>query len=399
VSDLATLDQALLHSILESSELGCLITDSEGYIVYINRRVIEKTGYELSEVAGKSLSVLGSASRSLRNHAELWSSIQNKGVWRSRSMSESNSGDKLVVLQSINPILGPDGKTKYLLSFSESTLNSPFDQDAFPELVKAIRAEDVYIVGQPIYDAYTGQVNIVEVLIRWTHEKYGQVSPLNIIELASQNNYLSAVAIHVVEQLINFVVENQSLYEDVCFAINLNISQIINYSLINNIIELIDSAGIDRSRIIFESTESDSLPIPIDEAAQHFSWIRDQGVLIAIDDFGSGYSTLDYVNNLSVNIIKVDRSLVKGVENCYRRLDTLLSLLKLCERQGVLIVVEGIENEVQHSLIQAENISGLLVQGFLYAKPAPLSDNIFVRNDREDLFGLTKVRKISKEII
>jgi len=398
VSDLATLDQILLHNILESSDLGYLITDAEGYIVYINRRVIDQTGYELSEVAGKSLSVLRPGSGSSSSHSEFWNLLQKKGMWRSRLKNDSDNGEKLVVLNSINPILGPDGKTKYLLSFGESTLNNPFDQEAFSELVKAIGAEEVYIVGQPIYDAYTGQVNIVEVLIRWTHQKYGQVNPLNIIELASQNNYLSAVAIYVVEQLIDFLVENHGLYEKLCFSINLNVSQIINSSLIKNIIDLIDSAGIDRSRIIFESTESDCLPIPINEAAQHFSWIRDQGVLIAIDDFGSGYSTLDYINNLSVNIIKVDRSLVKGIEDCSRRWDTLLSLLKLCERQGVLIVVEGIENEMQHSLIIAENITGLLVQGFLYAKPEPLSDEMFRENRRPHLFGVTRALRESEEI-
>jgi len=397
VSDLATLDETLLNSILESSGSGYLITDSEGYILYINRRVTDKTGYELSELSGKSPSIIGSGGGSSDSHAELWKCLQGNGTWRSRLVSESNDGQRLVVLHSINPILGADGKTKFLLSFNDSILNHPYDQDGFPGLVKAIAADDVYIVGQPIYDVYTGQVNIVEVLIRWTHDKYGHVSPLSIIELASQNNYLSAVAIHVVEKLISFLVKYHNKYEDVCFAINLNMPQIINSSLIINIIDLLDVAGINRSKIIFESTESDSLPIALSEAARHFLWIRDQGFLIAIDDFGSGYSTLDYINNLSVNIIKIDRSLVNGIEKCSRRLDTLLSLLKLCERQGVLIVVEGIENQLQHNLILAEGIRGILVQGFLYARPAPLSEKMFRRNSMSNDSEVIVPSKISRE--
>ena len=109
----------------------------------------------------------------------------------------------------------------------------------------------------------------------------------------------------------------------------------------------------------------------------HFKWIKKQGIKIAIDDFGSGYSTFDYVNSLDVDIIKIDRSLVCDIETKARKLETLMALLQLCHKLDVITVVEGIENIHQHQLIKDINIANILVQGYFYAKPSSLKEQTF----------------------
>ncbi|MBL4899809.1 MAG: EAL domain-containing protein [Colwellia sp.] len=251
------------------------------------------------------------------------------------------------------------------------------DRDMFIELKKAMDNNLLHLAGQPIFNINTGEVLMIEILLRWQHNEYGAVNPTKIIELASKNGYLSKVALYVAKQLVIFLNDNNVLYKDISFALNFNMPQIINLTLIQALLNIFDDFGIDKSRLIFEATEVDSSPVSLDNVVNHFQWIKQQGIKIAIDDFGSGYSTLNYINNLDVDIIKIDRSLVCDIETSTRKLETLGVLLQLCKKLGVIIVVEGIENISQHNLIKNIGVTNILVQGFFYAKPSSLKEQTF----------------------
>ncbi|NQY86480.1 MAG: EAL domain-containing protein [Colwellia sp.] len=251
------------------------------------------------------------------------------------------------------------------------------DRDMFIELEKAMNNKILHLAAQPIFNINTGEVIMVEILLRWQHDEYGAVNPMTIIELASKNGYLSKVALYVAKQLVIFLHEHGDLYQNISFALNFNMPQIINITLIEALLKSFDEFGIDKSRLIFEATEIDSSPVSLDHVVNHFQWIKQQGIKIAIDDFGSGYSTLNYINNLDVDIIKIDRSLVCDIETSTRKLETLIALLQLCDKLGVIIVIEGVENISQHNLIKDIGIADVLVQGYFYAKPSSLKEQTF----------------------
>ncbi len=255
------------------------------------------------------------------------------------------------------------------------------EKELFKDLKQGLANAELHLAGQPIYDFDTGKLTIIEVLLRWQHKNYGAINPLKIIELASKNGYLYHVAVYVSQQLADFLDENKTKYQAVSFAINFNMPQIINKKLIEHIFDIFDHHGIDRSQLIFESTETDALPVSFEDAAGHFNWIRQQGVQIAMDDFGSGYSTLALLSSIDVDLVKIDRSLVTDIENNPRRLETLLSILNLCQRLELKIVVEGIENQQQNALLLESNLSNLLVQGYFYAKPATLTQHEFCQTN------------------
>jgi len=261
------------------------------------------------------------------------------------------------------------------------------DQALFKELKLGLTKVDLHLAGQPIYDFNSGKLSIVEVLLRWQHAVQGAINPLKIIELASKNGYLYHVAIYVSQRLADFLVEQKTRYQEVSFAINFNMPQIINKKLIENIFEIFDQQGIDRSKLIFESTETDAMPVSFEDAAGHFHWIRQQGVQVAMDDFGSGYSTLALLTSIEVDLVKMDRSLVTDIEHNSRRFETLLAILQLCVKLELTVVVEGVENEQQHQLLLDCQIPNLLVQGFYYGKPCTLhtqvtfKENIFIQTE------------------
>jgi len=240
------------------------------------------------------------------------------------------------------------------------------------DLHRALQLGQLDLAAQAIFDFDSRQISAVEMLLRWDHPQLGAISPLKIIEMAVDNQFLYEVASFVTQRTIEFMLLNQPQCAALKFAINLNLPQITDSHLISHLLDLIDDSGLDRSMFIFESTETHSLPIPTIEAAEHFNQIRSHGIIIAMDDFGAGYSTLDYLNNFDVDLIKLDRSLVSGIESNPRKLDTLLTLVRLCKRLGVTPVIEGIENQHQHQLIGNSGIDGILVQGYWYAHPLPL---------------------------
>ncbi|EPJ55672.1 MAG: hypothetical protein OFPI_02820 [Osedax symbiont Rs2] len=276
-----------------------------------------------------------------------------------------------------SPVLRPSSQNQvnwlHFSDMKQSEVSTAEADHLIYDLQQALLNHQLHLAAQPIFDFNSRQIKIIEVLLRWNHPTHGEISPLTIIKLASSYNLLFEVASFVTHTALEFINKNRLKYRGVRFSINLNLPQITDTKLIKHLIKLIDDSGIDRAQIIFESTETDSLPISVTEACQHFNHIRSQGIMIAMDDFGSGYSTLDYLNNLDVDIIKIDRSLVKDIESNPRKLETLLAMLHLCKRIGVTTVIEGIENHKQHRLLHNNDIQDILVQGYLYARPCRLT--------------------------
>lgn len=251
-------------------------------------------------------------------------------------------------------------------------LSSSTEQQLAEDLQIALHQSQLDLAAQAIFDFDSHEISAIEMLLRWEHPHLGFINPLKIIEMAVDNQLLFKIAAFVIRRTIEFILPNLAQCTAIKFAINLNLPQITDANLITHLLGLIDDSGLDRCMFIFESTETHSLPISTTAAAEHFNRIRSQGISIAMDDFGAGYSTLDYLNNFDVDLIKLDRSLVTDIESNPRKLDTLLTLVRLCKRLGVIPVIEGIENQHQHQLIAESGISGILVQGYLYARPVSL---------------------------
>jgi len=269
--------------------------------------------------------------------------------------------------------------------------SSKSDQELFEELKLGLANSDLYIAGQPIFDFDSGKLTIIEVLLRWRHTIHGAISPQKIIELASKNGYLYYVAVYVSQYLANFLALHKHRYGSLRFAINFNMPQIINKKLIEHVLSIFEQHGIARNRLIFESTETDALPVSFEDAAGHFQWIRQQGVQVAMDAFGSGYSTLSLLTNIEVDLVKIDRSLVTGIECNSRRLETFLAILQLCQRLELRVVIEGVENNQQHQLLLDCQTPNLLVQGFYYGKPCTLHKQV---NFKENIFSQSELQCI-----
>ncbi len=247
------------------------------------------------------------------------------------------------------------------------------DEELFEDLCSGLDNKQLHLAAQSIVDPASGRIAAMEFLLRWQHPQLGYISPLRIISVAEKYGYLYKVAIYVVDMILTTMPDKVLHDSTTCLAVNFNLPQITNRRLISDVLQMIDSAEVERSRFIFEVTETEALPVDARDAAELFQWVRDQGVILALDDFGAGYSTLDYLSQFQVDIVKLDRNLLIDIHHNERRRMTFQAMLKLCQNLGATVVVEGVETEDQLNFVQQLGVTNLLLQGYYLSRPCDLS--------------------------
>lgn len=259
-----------------------------------------------------------------------------------------------------------------ILYRDELTATSEADARLLGELVQAIDEKKLFVVGQAIFDLNTGKQVGTEILLRWHHPRLGAISPLKIIQLAEKYGYLHKLSVLIIDQVIKHIENGDQGLGHERIAINFNVAQVLDNSLIEHLCEALERAQIPRQRIMLELTENDRFNFK-DPATRHsIELLRSCGFGIAIDDFGAGYATFEFINEINPDQIKIDRGLINNIEHQSKKLLTLTAILALTERLEVETVVEGIERPEQHQILQLQNTGPLCVQGYFYARPTGL---------------------------
>lgn len=249
------------------------------------------------------------------------------------------------------------------------------------ELKEALNSEQLELYLQPKYCLNTKAVIGVEALVRWHHERYGLVRPDEFIELAEQTGIIKPLTRWVVS---NALVQQAKLVAagyDVGMSINLSTVNLKEQDLIPFLKTIIQENKADPSKIFLEITETSMMSNPLD-AIEILDKIREIGIKISIDDFGSGYSSLAYLKSIPANEIKIDKSLV--FEICRNpNSETIAKMtIDMCHQLGFVVVAEGVETqEVMDRLIDLECD---VIQGYLLTPPLPITKLLnWLNNDKD----------------
>ncbi|MBV2194002.1 MAG: EAL domain-containing protein, partial [Azonexus sp.] len=156
-------------------------------------------------------------------------------------------------------------------------------------------------------------------------------------------------------------------------SINLSADSLFERSLVQFIDEQLQRTGVPAETLVIELTES-VLMQNADTAQNVIAQLRQRGIHISLDDFGTGFSSLGYLNRFSIDEIKIDRSFVIDLENDSRKLALVQAIITLGHALGLSVVAEGVETETQAGLLR--QIGCDIFQGFLYARPMPAQDFI-----------------------
>jgi len=235
------------------------------------------------------------------------------------------------------------------------------------ELKLAIEEEQLKLLYQPKLDMRTGEVVGVEALVRWSHPEKGSISPSEFIPLAEETGLILPLGQWVLNesarQIQRWIQQGVGTFS---VAVNCSPTQFTRGNMISDIATALETGGIDPSLLEVELTENLFLH-NIENGIQLLSNIKELGVQIAVDDFGTGFSSLSYLKRLPVNKLKIDQTFVEDLHNDKGDAAIVLAIITLGHNLGLSVVAEGVENEQQLKILRQYNCNE--AQGFYFSRP------------------------------
>lgn len=269
------------------------------------------------------------------------------------------------------------------LVFFDDSLSEDVEQRErlLTSIEQAINNNEFVPFYQPKVNFSTGKIEGVEALIRWDKPNQGIVGPGEFLPVAeSHNDIMQALESHIYERILldcQNIIECFSEHEGFRVSINLSSKQFNRDSLVKFLFKKCDAFNVKTQFIEFEITESSMLE-RLDEAINISKELQEIGFSVALDDFGTGYSSLSYIQNLPVNVIKLDYSFVKKLPGDTRSAYVVEHIVSLAHKLGLEVVAEGVEEKAQLEYLGSLNVD--LMQGFYYYKPMPIEELLKLKN-------------------
>lgn len=265
-----------------------------------------------------------------------------------------------------------NGKNKYVISSTELKDEVFKKIKLTNNLHRALAREELYLNYQPQVSASTGAIIGMEALIRWRHPEMGFVSPVVFIPIAEQTGVIYEIG----EWVLRTACSQNKKWQDaghkpVCIAVNVSAHQLRNDQFTNRLKQILDETGLDPKYLEVEITESAAMSETGNVATQ-LGEIRKLGVMIAIDDFGTDYSSLSRLKALPIDKIKIDKQFVDGIEEGEKDQAIVRTILNLAQNLNLRAIAEGVEDERQLAFLKKEGCEE--IQGYFYFKPLPVEE-------------------------
>jgi diguanylate cyclase (GGDEF)-like protein len=233
------------------------------------------------------------------------------------------------------------------------------------ELPRAISAHELELNYQPIVSSHGGRMVGVEALLRWPHPGRGIIAPATFIPIAEQMGLMDTIGAFVLRRALH---EARRWPEDLYVAVNLSPLQVRDETIVEMVRAALTESAVTPSRLVLEITEGVLIENP-DEMVKRIKDLHALGVRIALDDFGSGYSNLGYLQRFPLDKLKIDKSFVAALGRSSNGGVIIQAIVALGRALGLSVLVEGVETEHQRVLLRLAGCDEM--QGFLFAKPAP----------------------------
>jgi diguanylate cyclase (GGDEF)-like protein/PAS domain S-box-containing protein len=239
------------------------------------------------------------------------------------------------------------------------------------ELRRAMRNGDITVHYQPIV-ATSGapRVDHVEALVRWQHPTRGPVSPMSFIPIAEETGAIIELGAWILGSACEQVARWHAQGHDLTVNVNVSGRQLREPGFVAMVADVLKRTSVAADHLILELTET-AVVQDMAAARRTLSELRDMGVRVALDDFGAGYSSLAYLRELPLDVVKIDRAFVASLDDAPRRV-MVETIVRLLETLHVGIVAEGVETAEQLELVRGLGIDQY--QGYYFSRPVPAAD-------------------------
>ncbi len=235
---------------------------------------------------------------------------------------------------------------------------------------RAIEQDEFTMYYQPIISHGTGDLHALEALVRWECPGQGLVFPDGFIPFAERSDLIIDVdrwVLHAVaKQLVAWT--NDPLLGDIPVAINISGRHLASDVVVQNIAQALQTNGVDPGRVMIEVTESAVLN-DLHDVAEKIKALRDIGIRVAVDDFGTGYTSVAHLRTLPIDILKIDRSFTASAGHDLQSESIVKLIIDIGHLLGARITAEGVETQEQAAQLTSLGTDEL--QGYLYATPVP----------------------------
>lgn len=246
------------------------------------------------------------------------------------------------------------------------------DQIIVRDMEAALRENQFAIFLQPIYNVRHDRIESAEALIRWFHPINGMVSPGKFIPVFERNGFIVKTDRFVWESVCNFIRQQRDETGEV-IPVSVNVSRLnfYNLDLLEFLLGLLEKYDLEAWMLKLEITESAYTDNP-HQLMSIIRAFREEGFPVLMDDFGSGYSSLNMLKNLPVDVLKVDMAFVRELEESERAYMILKFIMMLARELGMDVIVEGVETKKQ--LDYLVSLGADKIQGYYFSRPLPVPD-------------------------
>jgi len=261
------------------------------------------------------------------------------------------------------------GRNNYKFYNSEMDTKNIEMLEMESHMCNALDRNEFFLHYQPQVSVKTGEIVGLEALLRWESAELGNVSPVRFIPVAEESGLILGIGKWVLKTACR---QNKAWQEaggkHIPISVNLSARQFYHHGLDGFIAKTLDESKLDSKYLDLEITETHIMK-DTDSAIAMLNSINKIGPTVSLDDFGTGYSSLNYLKQLPINTVKIDRSFVMDITKCEKDTAIAAAIITMSHAMGLKVVAEGVELAEQFKLLSKLECD--IIQGYLFSKPKP----------------------------
>lgn len=265
-----------------------------------------------------------------------------------------------------------EGKNKYKFYSADIDIPSFKHFNLRNDLRKAVENKQLSIRYQPLVNVQNNDILAAEALVRWEHPEWGTVSPIEFITLAEETGYIIKIGDWVLQEVCHNYKRwmNQGMPR-IKVSVNISVMQFFDEGFIDRVKTLLSQNGLDPGFLIMEITES-TLMQSTDKIISDIEKLKSYGIQIALDDFGTEYSSLAYLDSLNIDILKIDGAFIRKINTNEQSTIITRHIIELAKELKIKLVAEYVETWEQLNFLKA--LKCYTGQGYLFSKPLILEE-------------------------
>ncbi|MBL4763103.1 MAG: EAL domain-containing protein [Gammaproteobacteria bacterium] len=345
----------LLECIRDTDTLA-RISDSEFCIIY--------RGIRLTQSRRLANNILEKAQDALNHEEQTLQAKPNIGI----SLYPDHGDSSQLLLERANVALeyGAQKHTPIIAYKPHMDQNDKEQLLLTFDIKQCLKKNQLFAVFQPKIDLKAGMPCGCEILLRWSHPELGLITPEKFIHIAERENFISQITEWLIKHHLAQLREIISRHPDFTFSINISPNNLLDEALLGNIESIIDNACFPVENLVFEVSESAVTKNTV-RAKKALRRFERGGIIVSIDNFGTGQSSLSYLNKLPIKELKIDRSLIADLTKGTECLPIVSSAIAQCHELDMTIVAEGVENKETLDLLNSMGCDK--AQGYYLSKP------------------------------